>query len=84
MAVTLLARGFEVVAADIDAEKSRRINDSLRHWTNHYWRKPFELESHDVVPPSTLEKPSLLTLSSFQVYRTDEFLLKAMQPVAKE
>src|SRR5215468_7236908 len=91
IAATLAARGFEVVGVDIDAQKVSRINEGLApldepllaetiragHSQLRATLDPREAVSTDVtffIPPS----PSLPD-GSF----SNEFLLKAMQPIAK-
>ena len=91
IAATLAARGFEVVGVDIDEEKVKKINEGLApldepllaetigvgHSRLHATLDPRETVATDVtffIPPS----PSLPD-GSF----SNEFLLKAMQPVAK-
>ena len=91
IAATLAARGFEVVGVDIDPEKVNKINDGLTpldepllaetiragHSRLRATLDPRETVDTDVtffIPPS----PSLPD-GSF----SNEFLLKAMQPVAK-
>ena len=91
IAATLAARGFEVVGVDIDPEKVDRINDGLAPLDEPllaetiragHSRLRATLDSRETVatdvtffiPPS----PSLAD-GSF----SSEFLLKAMQPVAK-
>ena len=91
IAATLAARGFEVVGVDIDPEKVKRINEgsapldepllaeTIRagHSRLRATLDPRETVATDVtffIPPS----PSLSD-GSF----SNEFLLKAMQPVAK-
>ena len=91
IAATFAARGFEVVGVDIDPEKVRKINEGLPpveeplladtikagHSRLRATADPRETVSTDVtffIPPS----PSLPD-GSF----SNEFLLKAMQPIAK-
>jgi UDPglucose 6-dehydrogenase len=91
IAATLAARGFEVVGVDIDPEKVRKINDGLPPVEEPLLAETIKagksrlratLDYHETVatdatffiPPS----PSLPD-GSF----SNEFLLKAMQPVAK-
>ncbi len=91
IATTLAARGFEVVGVDIDAEKVRRINageppveepllaETLREARGHLRavtdvREAQSADASFYIPPS----PSLLD-GSF----SNEFLLRAMQPMAK-
>ena len=91
IAATLAARGFEVVGVDIDAEKVRRINageppveepllaETLREARGHLRavtdvREAQSADASFYIPPS----PSLLD-GSF----SNEFLLRAMQPMAK-
>lgn len=91
IAATLAARGFEVLGVDIDPEKVRNVNEGrppvqepllaetiaaghsrLRATTDH--REAVETDASCFIPPS----PSLPD-GSF----SSEFLLKAMQPLAK-
>ncbi len=91
IAATLAARGFEVVGVDVDEEKVKRINAGLApvdepllaetiqagHSRLHATLDPQEAVATDVtffIPPS----PSLPD-GSF----SNEYLLKAMQPVAR-
>src|SRR5258705_7012574 len=91
IAATLAARGFEVVGVDIDGEKVRKINEGLAPLDEPlldetiragHSRLRATLDARETVftdatffiPPS----PSLPD-GSF----SNEFLLKAMQPVAK-
>jgi len=91
IAATLAARGFEVLGVDIDAEKVRRVNEGLppvdepllaetitagrsrlRATQDH--REAVATQASFFIPPS----PSLPD-GSF----SNEYLLKAMQPIAK-
>src|SRR5690349_5442464 len=91
IAATLAARGFDVLGVDIDPEKVRAINEGkppvqepllaetitaghgrLRATTDH--REAVQTDASCFIPPS----PSLPD-GSF----SSEFLLKAMQPIAK-
>jgi UDPglucose 6-dehydrogenase len=91
IAATLASRGFEVLGVDIDPEKVKRINEGqapveepllaetiqagrarLRATTDH--REAVATDASCFIPPS----PSLPD-GSF----SNEFLLKAMQPIAK-
>src|SRR6185312_2250162 len=91
IAATLAARGFDVLGVDIDPEKVRKINEGkppveepllaetitagrsrLRATTDH--REAVNTDASCFIPPS----PSLPD-GSF----SSEFLLKAMQPIAK-
>src|SRR5262245_39298035 len=91
IAATLAARGFEVVGVDIDQEKVKKINDGLApveepllaetvragHSRLRSTLDPRETVATDAtffIPPS----PSLPD-GSF----SNEFLLRAMQPVAR-
>ena len=91
IAATLAARGFEVVGVDIDEEKVKKINEGLAPLDEPLLaetiraghsrlratldpRETVETDATFFIPPS----PSLPD-GSF----SNEFLLKAMQPVAK-
>ena len=91
IAATLAARGFEVVGVDIDGEKVRRINEGLAPLdeplldeTIRGWA--FTASGYPRPPGSRCYRCYLLHSSfpqSAGLSFSNEFLLKAMQPVAK-
>jgi len=91
IAATLAARGFEVVGVDIDREKVRKINEGLAPVDEPLLAKTI-LAGHSRLRATLDPREAVATDATFFIPPSpslpdgsfsNEFLLKAMQPVAR-